>query len=415
MAEINISKLVKVVLETQQTEIKITEFKKFFKTYLIGIKNRQEVLNQLFQLCGKFQKIQYVSPLIINSEYNLLENEVLAFLRQNFSEDVILLYNKKIPEPKPKREIEIDKPFWVALLLSISNSFETVNEQYRQEFEYRKNFLLYLYNCFNNYGLHSNILLRNNSQYKRYNIQIEHNFKSKNLVTEEKLFLKPEILQNDYLTFYENKKPILINGKLLTIRSIAKIKITSTLLLDDEIELFGLKNNFSWKPSLKDYNKFISLCKDETDVILKHPYFIKQTILLRNNTSNFVNPIRIGELRKIKSKSFDFIKLIQLCTELNNVTINENYISSSLLVRSIIDHIPPFFGMKNFNEVANNYSKGTRSFMKSMQNLNNSLRNIADNNIHSQIRKKEILPTPNQIDFSQDLDVLLSEIIRTAK
>lgn len=68
-----------------------------------------------------------------------------------------------------------------------------------------------------------------------------------------------------------------------------------------------------------------------------------------------------------------------------------------------------------FSEVANNYSGGTKSFKKAMKNLDTSSRNIADNNIHSQIRAKEILPTSNQIDFSQELDLLLSEIIRIAK
>ena len=50
-----------------------------------------------------------------------------------------------------------------------------------------------------------------------------------------------------------------------------------------------------------------------------------------------------------------------------------------------------------------------------MLNLDNSLRNIADNNIHSQVRKKEVLPTTTQVDFTPELDLLLSEIVRKLK
>lgn len=81
-----------------------------------------------------------------------------------------------------------------------------------------------------------------------------------------------------------------------------------------------------------------------------------------------------------------------------------------MLCRAIIDHIPPIFNVNTFNEVANNY--GSKSFKRNMLNLNNSLRNIADSYLHQTIRKKETLPNKTQIDFKNDLDVLLAEIIR---
>ena len=59
-------------------------------------------------------------------------------------------------------------------------------------------------------------------------------------------------------------------------------------------------------------------------------------------------------------------------------------------VEQYLDHIPPLFGFNSFNEVANNY--GGKSFRGNMQHLQNSLRNIADNHLHSHIRKNEILP-----------------------
>ena len=67
--------------------------------------------------------------------------------------------------------------------------------------------------------------------------------------------------------------------------------------------------------------------------------------------------------------------------------------------------------MRNFGEVANNYA-ATKSFRESMQHLENSARNIGDAHLHVQIRKRESLPTPTQVNFSNDLDVLLGEIVR---
>jgi hypothetical protein len=50
-----------------------------------------------------------------------------------------------------------------------------------------------------------------------------------------------------------------------------------------------------------------------------------------------------------------------------------------------------------------------------MEHLDKSLRKIADAHLHPQIRKKEILPNKTQVNFSNDLDVLLSEIVRILK
>jgi hypothetical protein len=125
----------------------------------------------------------------------------------------------------------------------------------------------------------------------------------------------------------------------------------------------------------------------------------------------YVDPERIAELRSINNSSFDLAKLIRTCEELNICFRNRCFLSVVMLVRSIIDHVPPVFGLKSFAEVANNYN-GTNSFKQSMQNLSNSSRKIADAHLHTQIRNKESLPNQVQVDFSNDLDVLLGEIVR---
>lgn len=128
----------------------------------------------------------------------------------------------------------------------------------------------------------------------------------------------------------------------------------------------------------------------------------------------YVDLGRIDELRGIKSEKFDLSKLIRLCEELNDCYSNGCFFSVALLTRAIIDHIPPIFGLKNVSEVANNYH-GSKSFKSSMQHLHKSSKNIADAHLHVQIRNKETLPNKTQVNFQNDLDVLLSEIVRILK
>ena len=128
----------------------------------------------------------------------------------------------------------------------------------------------------------------------------------------------------------------------------------------------------------------------------------------------FVDLSRLAALRATKSPQWDLTRLIRLCEELNISYSNDCFMSVAMLVRAVLDHVPPLLGKQTFAEVANNYA-GPGSFKKSMQNLQLSLRNIADAHLHVPVRQKEVLPTGQQVDFHKDLDVLLGEIVRTLK
>jgi hypothetical protein len=129
----------------------------------------------------------------------------------------------------------------------------------------------------------------------------------------------------------------------------------------------------------------------------------------------YINKHRIDSLKIIKDKEFDFSRLILLCEEINR-SYPKDRIATIALIRTILNHVPPIFdpNFNSFKEVVSNYSWG-KSIKGSMENLENSSRNIADHHLHKKIEKNEILPTPNQVDFSQDLDVLLAEIIKIEK
>lgn len=123
----------------------------------------------------------------------------------------------------------------------------------------------------------------------------------------------------------------------------------------------------------------------------------------------YVNETRIAELRAIDQNTFDLRKLVRLCEELN-VTSDEGCLySTGMLVRSILDYAPPIFGKTSFTEVASNY--GGKSFKEAMQRLEESARKIADGYLHTRARKKETLPVPQQVNFTAELDLLISEIV----
>lgn len=149
----------------------------------------------------------------------------------------------------------------------------------------------------------------------------------------------------------------------------------------------------------------------ETTIKNEHP----SSILSKKQHLEYVDLDRINELCEVTSQQFDLAKLIRLCEELNKCYASECFFSVVMLSRAILDHIPPIFGCKKFSEVANNYKGATKSFKQSMQHLENSSRKIADSHLHVQIRKKESLPNKTQINFSNDLDVLLAEIVRILK
>jgi hypothetical protein len=128
----------------------------------------------------------------------------------------------------------------------------------------------------------------------------------------------------------------------------------------------------------------------------------------------FIDTRRLSELRKIKNASYDLTRLIKICNEINDNFSGRNYISTILLVRSLLDHVAPIFGFGTFAQIANNYA-GTKSLKDSLQHLENSSRKIADGHLHTPIRKAEVLPTGTQVNFSQDIDVMLGEIVRLLK
>src|SRR5574337_444968 len=251
MSNLNLANIADVVKAQQELEKKIVEYKIFYKTHLSKVTNRDELLNRLIPLCSDLQKSGPQMALLFTSERSTLEQEIEKTLNQYLGPDVLKLYHKEVPVPRQKRSFDVDDSFWYKLLDSFAVAFEQMNERYKQERTYKINFLTFLCNCLFYCGLHPDILRRNPHIYKRYNFLLEHFFKSSKKNTEKKILLTPDVLREEYLIPYEKKLPIKICGKLIPFKSIYSVKITSTLLLDDEIDLFAVKNKFAWNSHAK--------------------------------------------------------------------------------------------------------------------------------------------------------------------
>lgn len=139
---------------------------------------------------------------------------------------------------------------------------------------------------------------------------------------------------------------------------------------------------------------------------------VSETGGVENETYYIESPI-ILSLSQITSDKFDLTRLIEMCKELNDNYSLKNYLATGMLIRAILDHIPPIFGKTTFAEVSNNY--GNKSFKDIVLPLETSSRKISDAYLHTTIRNKEILPNKTQVSFQPNMDFLLSEVIRILK
>ena len=140
----------------------------------------------------------------------------------------------------------------------------------------------------------------------------------------------------------------------------------------------------------------------------------RKEIKLNTISRAYIDPDRVNELQTLSNGQFDLCKVIRICEELNVCFAGECYLSMIVLTRALLDHIPPIFECSKFSEVANNYG-GSKSFKEAMNYLENTSRKIADHYLHCQIRKSESVPNVKQVDFSNNIDFLLAEIIRILK
>jgi len=188
----------------------------------------------------------------------------------------------------------------------------------------------------------------------------------------------------------------------------------SSSLFISQIDIFNTANLIN-KVMVEDWDERLLTVLEK----LKNKIDFEESEIenLKQDIAIYVSQTRVDELKNVQNDNFDLIKLIQLCKELNDAYRLENYYTVGIIVRTIINHVPPIFSKDNFASVVSQYkSEGNSvSFKGNMEHLENTSRKIGDSFAHSITRKKENLPNAVQVDFRQGLDVLLGEIIRILK
>jgi hypothetical protein len=132
---------------------------------------------------------------------------------------------------------------------------------------------------------------------------------------------------------------------------------------------------------------------------------------VRSNTS-FLEPSVLATLRGTKSQQFDFAKLVRFCEELNDAYGRGNYLSCALLIRAVMNHVPPVFGCRTFAEVT---AQSGKSLKAVFERLEDNARPIADLHTHALIRAREFLPTKHQVEpYKASFELLIQEVIARA-
>lgn len=410
MAGIDLPKVVSNLFEKE-----INNHKIFYKNYLLKHKDKRvQLLSEINPLITEFQNYQGRGTLLGDRKYIEILVKIESYLNKYWGDELLKRFNKVVSYDKTKIRPVKDDGFWISLLTGLAAISEELSQKNKAEINYKINFLNFIRDCLTNQGLHKYIYQRDSRIYKRVNLIVYFKENRKDYITARALLTQNELESEYLIPFYKNK-PIFIHGKIIKASSISKLNISTTLLWhDDEIELFGYMKNFTWDKNKKDENAFSKNCFDETNTYLKNPNAEQPKKSFKNNSITYIEQSRIDELLSIKSKKYDLSKLISLCNELNQCSTIGSVIAVAGLQRTIINHVPPIFGFNDFGQVLAQYKTG-KSVKKNMERLLNSMKNISDNHLHSPISNADSLPNMTQVDFSNDLDVLLAEICKILK
>jgi hypothetical protein len=154
-----------------------------------------------------------------------------------------------------------------------------------------------------------------------------------------------------------------------------------------------------------DLHADLQLLIDQLRELAEHPEAYKWV----GPADIFVEPSVIADLRQSNHRKYDLTKVVRFCEELNSSFSSGNYLASSLLIRALLNHIPPIFGHTTFQQVVSQSPKSVKELLKPLEEIS---RDVADLHTHSLIRHKESLPTRSQVEpFKASLEVLLHEII----
>lgn len=118
-----------------------------------------------------------------------------------------------------------------------------------------------------------------------------------------------------------------------------------------------------------------------------------------------IDPGLIERLSHAQSRGLDIAFLVQMCREINSCFAHGNLVATILLMRAVLNYVPPLFGQETFPQVVDNIG---RSLKDSFNHLESGLRKVADFHTHRRIGPTELYPSPGQVEpFKPQFELLL--------
>lgn len=127
------------------------------------------------------------------------------------------------------------------------------------------------------------------------------------------------------------------------------------------------------------------------------------------NKDYYIHPNIIKGFTK-KTGVFNYKKLVILLKSVNRNYRENDAHTCAIMIRSVLDHIPPLLGFTDFADVANNYtwSPSHKKFMLALLDFKNE----GDEALHTQISDKDdYLEIQNLPPTSNRLNILLEECL----
>ena len=122
-----------------------------------------------------------------------------------------------------------------------------------------------------------------------------------------------------------------------------------------------------------------------------------------------IDPGLIERLSKAQSPKLDLAFLVRMCREINSCFAHSNLVATTLLMRAVLNYVPPLFGQETFTQVVANVG---RSLKDSFDHLEKGLRKVADFHSHRRIGPAEFYPSPAQVEpFKPQFELLLHQVL----
>ncbi|HEV2315167.1 MAG TPA: hypothetical protein VGR94_07665 [Candidatus Acidoferrales bacterium] len=122
-----------------------------------------------------------------------------------------------------------------------------------------------------------------------------------------------------------------------------------------------------------------------------------------------VDPQLVSQIAELEVSSVDLSFLARICREINSSYAHGNILATALLMRTVLNHVPPVFGYQTFDQVVANAGK---SLKDSFDHLQSGLRKVADFHAHRKITSAESYPSIAQVEpFKPQFELLLQQVI----